>query len=91
MHFFKLYANDTGAPRCSAMLLYNLLPSYIADICGFGDLAYMEKRIKKFNPRGALPREMKKNRGTHIKNWPFSIKSRSEYENISKHFFAYGL
>lgn len=65
--------------------------SYIADICGFGDLAYMEKRIKKFNPRGALPREMKKNRGTHIKNWPFSIKSRSEYENISKHFFAYGL
>ena len=65
--------------------------SYIADICGFGDLAYMEKRIKKFHPGAQLPREMKKNRNKYIKSWPFSIKSRSEYENIGKHFYAYGL
>jgi len=65
--------------------------SYIADICGFGDLAYMEKRIKKFHPKAQLPNEMKKKRGQYVKSWPFSIKSRSEYENISKHFYAYGL
>lgn len=65
--------------------------SYIADICGFGDLAYMEKRIKKFHPTSISPREIKKRRNQYIKSFPFAIKSRSEYENISKNFYAYGL
>lgn len=65
--------------------------SYIADICGFGDLAYMEKRIKKFHPTSVSPREIKKRRKQYIKSFPFAIKSRSEYENISKNFYAYGL
>ena len=60
--------------------------SYIADVCGFGDLTYMENRIKKFHPDATLPSEMKKNRDKFIKAYPNMIMSREEYEKLPKFF-----
>ena len=61
--------------------------SYIADICGFGDLSYMENRIKKYTAEKRLPRDMRRGRKEYIKDYPFMIMTRDDYESIPKFFY----
>ncbi len=61
--------------------------SYIADICGFGDLSYMENRIKKYTAQNRLPRDMRRGRKSYIKDYPLMIMTRDDYERIPKFFY----
>lgn len=61
--------------------------SYIADICGFGDLTYMENRIKKYTSANRLPRDMRRGRKGYIKDYPLMIMTRDDYESIPKFFY----
>ncbi len=61
--------------------------SYIADICGFGDLSYMENRIKKYTEKKRLPRDMRRDRKDYIKTFPLMIMTRDNYEAIPKFFY----
>ena len=61
--------------------------SYIADICGFGDLTYMENRIKKFSSTLKLPRDMRRERKKYIQTFPKMIMSRADYEKLPKFFY----
>lgn len=60
--------------------------SYIADICGFGDLSYMDNRIKKYSGEHRRPRDMRRERKKYIKDFPFMIMTRDDYESIPKFF-----
>lgn len=59
--------------------------SYIANICGFGDVSYMEKRIKKYWPSMWLPNDIQKRynvKETH-RNYD------SIHEETTKHFHLF--
>ncbi len=58
--------------------------SYISDICGFGDLTYMEKQFRAFF--NDIPTNMRARRGVSISSYPHMIKSREEYESVSPLF-----
>ncbi len=64
--------------------------SYIADICGFGDLTYMEDRIKKHSfGSHRLPSKMRKERKEYIRSFPFMIMTREDYEKIPDFFYKW--
>ena len=60
--------------------------SYIADICGFGDLSYMENRIKKYTADNKLPSDMRRERKSLISTYPHMIMTRDDYEKIPAFF-----
>jgi len=60
--------------------------SYIADMCGFGNHAYMINRIKKLSAHWSTPSEMRRDRRNQISQYPDMLMSRNEYEKLTPHF-----
>lgn len=65
--------------------------SYIADMCGFGNQAYMNDRIKKLGTVWRTPGEMRRDRSDQLSKWPSMLMTRDDYEKLSVHFHAFGL
>ena len=60
---------------------------YIADMCGFSDLAHMDVQMRKHI--SVLPSDMRRNRNINISNYPSMIKSRTEYEQLPPFFYSF--
>ena len=63
----------------------------ISDRCGFGDISYMTRQVKRL-AKGHLPGEMKKNRDMYISNYPdMDLKELERFEKPIPHFYAFGI